>query len=252
MAPAGAGQALCEGALRWPDHLATTQRAPAAGRARARGSTPTRPIRSFRGRRGGARRAGPRACRLQCRERRLPAGLCAPRPRRSRAHGAGRRPARAGAAGGGRRAERPVTPCGGCRQKLREFAADDSPCWWPTWQGVRARFTLERVAAAQLRPRTSDMHAMSTDAVAGSASALRAPGARGRASPCCWARAGAALTRQLCRTPCDCPTRELPAFPAPASAGHAGELWLGRLGGARGGGAQRPPARLRGRRAPTA
>jgi cytidine deaminase len=35
-----------------------------------------------------------------------------------------------------------VTPCGGCRQKLREFAAPDSPVWVADAQGVRRRFTL--------------------------------------------------------------------------------------------------------------
>ncbi|MEO5772026.1 MAG: cytidine deaminase [Burkholderiaceae bacterium] len=37
---------------------------------------------------------------------------------------------------------RPVTPCGGCRQKLREFAADDLPILAADLQAVRARFTL--------------------------------------------------------------------------------------------------------------
>jgi cytidine deaminase len=34
------------------------------------------------------------------------------------------------------------TPCGGCRQKLREFAADDTPVIVADMQQVRARFTL--------------------------------------------------------------------------------------------------------------
>src|SRR6185369_16210535 len=39
-------------------------------------------------------------------------------------------------------AAQPVTPCGGCRQKLREFAADDVPVWSVDDGAVRARFTL--------------------------------------------------------------------------------------------------------------
>jgi cytidine deaminase len=36
----------------------------------------------------------------------------------------------------------PCTPCGGCRQKLREFAADDVPVIVADTRTVRARFTL--------------------------------------------------------------------------------------------------------------
>ena len=36
----------------------------------------------------------------------------------------------------------PCTPCGGCRQKLREFARDDTPVVVADMQQVRARFTL--------------------------------------------------------------------------------------------------------------
>ena len=36
----------------------------------------------------------------------------------------------------------PCTPCGGCRQKLREFASDDTPVVVADLQQVRARFTL--------------------------------------------------------------------------------------------------------------
>ena len=39
-------------------------------------------------------------------------------------------------------ADDPVTPCGGCRQKLREFAAADCPVWVADDQGLRASFTL--------------------------------------------------------------------------------------------------------------
>ena len=39
-------------------------------------------------------------------------------------------------------APQPVSPCGGCRQKLREFAADDCPVWAADEQGLRATYTL--------------------------------------------------------------------------------------------------------------
>ena len=39
-------------------------------------------------------------------------------------------------------AEEPVTPCGGCRQKLREFAADDCPVFIADMTSHRATHTL--------------------------------------------------------------------------------------------------------------
>jgi cytidine deaminase len=36
----------------------------------------------------------------------------------------------------------PCTPCGGCRQKLREFSRDDTPVIVADMQQVRGRFTL--------------------------------------------------------------------------------------------------------------
>jgi cytidine deaminase len=38
--------------------------------------------------------------------------------------------------------ELPCTPCGGCRQKLREFAGDDTPVHICGPEGVRRSFTL--------------------------------------------------------------------------------------------------------------
>ncbi len=39
-------------------------------------------------------------------------------------------------------APEPVTPCGGCRQKLREFAAGDCPVWVADLQGLVGSYTM--------------------------------------------------------------------------------------------------------------
>jgi cytidine deaminase len=49
-------------------------------------------------------------------------------------------------------AQQPVTPCGGCRQKLREFAADDCPVWVADAQQVQARFTLAQLLPCSFGP----------------------------------------------------------------------------------------------------
>lgn len=46
----------------------------------------------------------------------------------------------------------PVTPCGGCRQRLREFAADDLPIWAADGQSVRGRYTLGALLPASFGP----------------------------------------------------------------------------------------------------
>jgi len=49
-------------------------------------------------------------------------------------------------------AAQPVTPCGGCRQKLREFAADSTPVWSVDGQAVRERYTLGELLPASFGP----------------------------------------------------------------------------------------------------
>jgi cytidine deaminase len=49
-------------------------------------------------------------------------------------------------------APQPVTPCGGCRQKLREFAADDTPVLAADPTGLRARYTLGELLPASFGP----------------------------------------------------------------------------------------------------
>ena len=44
------------------------------------------------------------------------------------------------------------TPCGGCRQKIREFAAPETPVHIAGPQGVRARFTLEELLPHSFGP----------------------------------------------------------------------------------------------------
>lgn len=45
-----------------------------------------------------------------------------------------------------------VTPCGGCRQKLREFASPDTPVLVANRDSVRARFTLGELLPASFGP----------------------------------------------------------------------------------------------------
>ena len=47
----------------------------------------------------------------------------------------------------------PVTPCGGCRQRLREFAADDVPIWIADDSVVRVHYTLGQLLPASFGPR---------------------------------------------------------------------------------------------------
>ena len=49
-------------------------------------------------------------------------------------------------------ADDPVTPCGGCRQRLREFAADDAPIWAADLHTVRQRYTLGQLLPASFGP----------------------------------------------------------------------------------------------------
>lgn len=49
-------------------------------------------------------------------------------------------------------ADAPVTPCGGCRQKLREFADNDTPVWCADLREVRGRYTLGELLPASFGP----------------------------------------------------------------------------------------------------
>jgi len=46
----------------------------------------------------------------------------------------------------------PVTPCGGCRQRLREFAADDCPIWVADLDNLRGHYTLGQLLPHSFGP----------------------------------------------------------------------------------------------------
>ena len=46
----------------------------------------------------------------------------------------------------------PCTPCGGCRQRLREFGTDDLPVLVADPSGLRVRFTLGELLPASFGP----------------------------------------------------------------------------------------------------
>ncbi len=79
-----------------------------------------------------------------------PQGLCAEAVALAHLVMAGGRRVMAAAVVG--EAPQPVTPCGGCRQKLREFAADDCPIWSADLHAVTARHTLGELLPASFGP----------------------------------------------------------------------------------------------------
>ena len=80
----------------------------------------------------------------------LPQSLCAEAVALGILVAAGGRQVRAAVVVG--EAPQPVTPCGGCRQKLREFAGDDTPVWSADGQRWRARHTLGELLPASFGP----------------------------------------------------------------------------------------------------
>ena len=48
--------------------------------------------------------------------------------------------------------DEPVTPCGGCRQRIREFAAPDTPIHMATPDGVLVSMTLDELLPQSFGP----------------------------------------------------------------------------------------------------
>jgi cytidine deaminase len=79
-----------------------------------------------------------------------PQGLCAEASALAQLVSSGARHVLAVAVVG--QASEPVTPCGGCRQKLREFASPHVPVLVADLHTLRAQYTLEQLLPASFGP----------------------------------------------------------------------------------------------------
>jgi len=140
-------------------------------------------------------------------------------------------------AGGGRRieavcvvagGERLIAPCGGCRQRLAEFAGPDVPVHLADLEGVRATVTV-----GELLPHGfgGEHLARAADAPTDAVDRLAAlPGAReARIAVVLGSGLGAVVERLSDRA--ELPYTELAGFPRPSVEGHAGVVTAGELGG---------------------
>ena len=113
------------------------------------------------------------------------------------------------------------TPCGGCRQRLREFTADDAPIHLVDLARVRRTTTLAELLPLSFGPENLVSAAATI--------AARAPGFKPRLGLMLGSGLGELAERLEERV--EISYGELPGFHAGGLAGHAGALVLGRLAG---------------------
>jgi cytidine deaminase len=154
VAPQGAGHAVHQGALMViparPLPRACRARSVAAGAVDAMGPR-LRAVFALPGRRRVLDEQGRIHAGCNVENAAYPQG-CLRRGRCAQRDGAGRRAHGAAVlvVGPGR----PVTPCGGCRQKMREFGGDSLPVLVADPSGLRARFTLGELLPPASAPTT--------------------------------------------------------------------------------------------------
>lgn len=121
------------------------------------------------------------------------------------------------------------TPCGGCRQRLREFAAETVKIHLCDAKGVRKTVTLADLLPMSFGPDHLGGKGPAAGPDAASVIRARAPKIKPKAvlilgsglGPVADAVEGAVVISY----------KDLPGFPRPSIAGHVGRLVLGRLGG---------------------
>ncbi len=119
----------------------------------------------------------------------------------------------------------PCAPCGGCRQKIAEFAPPEARIHMAGTGGV-----VETATLAELLPRAFALASSGNDGKGEDAAArirARAPGWRGGVALLLGSGLGAIA--EALAEPVRIPYAELEGFPRPTVAGHAGEVVIGTL-----------------------
>ena len=131
--------------------------------------------------------------------------------------------------------EEPCVPCGGCRQRLREFMPLDATVHLLAEKGARASMTLEELLPRSFGPGTSredsrPRHRPGGRARRGRGGRDRRPRPRRRSSGLILG-SGLGGLADAAEDAVQIDYSDLPGFPEPGVAGHGGRLVLGRLGG---------------------
>ncbi len=120
------------------------------------------------------------------------------------------------------------TPCGGCRQRLREFAAETVKIHLCDAKGIRKTVTLADLLPMSFGPdHLGGKPAAATDA----AEVIRARAPKLKPKAVLVLGSGLGSVADAIKGAVTIPYQDLPGFPRPSIAGHAGRLVLGRLGG---------------------
>jgi xanthosine phosphorylase len=120
------------------------------------------------------------------------------------------------------------TPCGGCRQRLREFASDDVKIRLCLDGAVKRTMTLGELLPLSFGP--EHLGGGSTKE-ADAASVIRKRAPRIKPKAVLILGSGLGPVADAVEGAVAIPYKDLPGFPRPSIAGHAGRLVLGKLGG---------------------
>ena len=121
------------------------------------------------------------------------------------------------------------TPCGGCRQRLREFAGDDVKIRLCTDGGIQRAATLGELLPLSFGPDHLGARSSGEEADAVAMIKKRAP--RFKPKAVLILGSGLGPVADAIEGAIAIPYKDLPGFPRPSIAGHAGRLVLGKLGG---------------------
>lgn len=121
------------------------------------------------------------------------------------------------------------TPCGGCRQRLREFAAQTVKIHLCDTGGIRKTVTLADLLPLSFGP--DHLGAKQAASTADAASVIRARAPKLKPKAVLILGSGLGPVADAVKGAVTIPYKDLPGFPRPSIAGHAGRLVLGKLGG---------------------